>query len=586
MPPSQPWRDIPPANVVREGFGRLSGASGRLPRNATAAEQQKTFLIDKLFIDIHHYHQVPKDRLGRLLHRETLLRGIAASANALWGGDASARSTQMGGTVANLADRATQKAAYIRKLYEFYKGEGAGVFRGQDLLNFLKSPPHAGGGHLANLQRGCRMERIDPAHRAFEVHLEPGKSFTNAEFQCGMNWAFAEWCGCLMQHPLDPEVETVRPNFTIDDIDAASLPPFFLWLENHRICVGRDSETFGMFDFSPAEVTGVLYSPYGQASRAGGGPIKPVQGIHWLMASSDGVVVEMPLDNPKSGMRLFDTMHLPGKGHDEKQSAAYVWTQCGTLLAGEHAAGELHHSSFVAGDAVRCAGMIRVSGGKVDMISSNSGHYRPSEGNLRQLASRLNDRRVFTAFAYARFFRDGALVDEEIPVFLGIGAGAGRFSKPNQVAPALDTLGQLVATAVTRYNASGTQIKAFSFMRSFTKSTESTTAVAYLQNEFPNDIKTAKLNTSEENWWSVPVNVIESLLGVAGSGPFAKIQSDAQKLSPVIGRSNPRFSSGIGRLVPLKNPSTLHSILSEEWPKWKRPQSVGLPVSGSPRSSR
>ena len=78
MPPSQPWRDIPPANVVREGLGRLSGASGRLPRNATAAEQQKTFLIDKLFIDIHHYHQVPKDRLGRLLHRETLLRGIAA----------------------------------------------------------------------------------------------------------------------------------------------------------------------------------------------------------------------------------------------------------------------------------------------------------------------------------------------------------------------------------------------------------------------------------------------------------------------------------------------------------------------------
>ena len=193
---------------------------------------------------------------------------------------------------------------------------------------------------------------------------------------------------------------------------------------------------------------------------------------------------------------------------------------------------------------------------------------------------------MFTAFAYARFFRDGALVDEEIPVFLGIGVGAGRFSKPNQVAPALDSLGQLVATAVTRYNASGTQIRAFSFMRSFTKSTESTTAVAYLQNEFPNDIKIAKLNTSEENWWSVPVNVIESLLGVAGSSSFAKIQSDAQKLSPVIGRSNPRFSSGIGRLVPLKNPSTLHSILSEEWQKWKRPQSVGLPVSGSPRSSR
>lgn len=52
---------------------------------------------------------------------------------------------------------------------------------------------------------------------------------------------------------------------------------------------------------------------------------------------------------------------------------------------------------------------------------------------------------------------------------------------------------------------------------------ESKEAVAYLQNDFPRDIEVAKLNTSEEQWWTVPVNVIESLLGVSGIVPFATI---------------------------------------------------------------
>jgi hypothetical protein len=555
---------------VQAELHRLDGGNRRPPGNA----RQRAALKATLLSQIDAYHRVPKDSFKMLKTRAGMLHSIASAARQLWGGDARARFSEMGPIVATLSDKATQKANYIEKLHAFYDGEGRGVFKGEDLLNFLKSPPHAAGGVLANLQRGCRMERIDPAHRAFEVHLDPRTPFTLSDFQCGMNWAFAQWCGCLMAHPLDPDDQIVRPNFTVNDIDTASLPPFFLWLENHPICVGADDDTFGMFGFKPTEVTGVLYSPYGQAGRAAGGPIKAVEGIHWLLPSSNSVVVEMPLDDPKGGMRLFDTMHLPGKGDEEKQSAAYVWTKCGTLLAGEHAAGELHHSSFVAGDDVRCAGMIRIASGKVEMISSNSGHYRPSEANLRKFASWLNDRQVFSPFAFARFFRGGALVNEDIPAFLGLRAVTGRFAKPNRVTPALDQLGQLVATAVTRYNDSGTRVKAFNFMRNLTKSTESKEAVAYLQNDFPRDIEVAKLNTSEEQWWTVPVKVIESLLGEPGKVPFAKIQSDAQNLSPIIGKSNPRFSTGIGRLVPLKNPSTMYTILSEEWRKWQRPPPV------------
>jgi len=102
------------------------------------------------------------------------------------------------------------------------------------------------------------------------------------------------------------------------------------------------------------------------------------------------------------------------------------------------------------------------------LISSNSGHSKPSEANLRQFASWLNERQVFSPFAFARFFRGGALVNEDIPAFLGLSALTGRLGKPNRVSPALDQLGQLVATAVTRYNKSGTQVKALNFMRNLT----------------------------------------------------------------------------------------------------------------------
>jgi hypothetical protein len=210
------------------------------------------------------------------------------------------------------------------------------------------------------------------------------------------------------------------------------------------------------------------------------------------------------------------------------------------------------------------------------LISSNSGHYKPSESNLRQFASWLNETQVFSPFAFARFFCGGALVNEDIPAFLGLSALTGRLGKPNRVTPALDQLGQIVATAVTRYNKSGTQVKALNFMRNLTKSSESKAAVAYLENDFPRDIEVAKRNTSEEQWWTVPVTVIESLLGLGDpeKNSLAKIQSNAQQLKPLIGKSNPRFSTGIGRLAPLKNPSTMHTILSEEWRKWQRPPTV------------
>ena len=98
------------------------------------------------------------------------------------------------------------------------------------------------------------------------------------------------------------------------------------------------------------------------------------------------------------------------------------------------------------------------------MISSNSGHYQPSEVNLRQFGSWLNDKQVFSPDAFVRFCRNDGFVNEPINAFLGLGCALRPPAKSNHVTPALDQRGRLVATAVTRYNEAGTRVQAFNFM--------------------------------------------------------------------------------------------------------------------------
>jgi hypothetical protein len=570
MSKPQPWRDIPSASKVKSLLGLGAPVQVAAPAGRPGAPP---YSLRRFCDNVADYHRIPKDSLAKMRTRASMLQVIGNMGRELLANNHAIRNSGSGisAALAMVSDRALNKARYVKTIYDFYMGEGSGVFKGADLLNYLRSPPTPGG-TLRHLVPGCRMEMLDPFHRSVELDLNPQHGFTLLEFQSGMGYAFAQWCGILIQHPHgEPGDLTVVPEFTFDSIDSSRLPPFFLWLENHAICSGDDNTAFGgMYAFTPETVTGVLYSPYGSRPHTARNPIAAVHGIHWIMPSSDGIVAEMPLDNPAQGLRPFDTQHLPGKGHEEAQSAAYVWTQCGTLLAGEHATGELHHSSFVGGHAVRCAGMIRVAGGKVDMISSNSGHYRPSEDNLRSFAKWLQSRGVFTPFATARFFRNDAIVEEDILTFLGLTTSSGRMPSDHVKAALLD-LKQRVGRAVERYKQSGTQVKAFSFMRNVTRSRESLDALEYLEKDFPGDIDTAILVTTDSSWWMVPCEVIRSLLQETDAKPFPSLLADSTKVSPVIGRNVRPFSARITRLRPLKNPSTMRTILLEEWRSWKPP---------------
>jgi hypothetical protein len=52
------------------------------------------------------------------------------------------------------------------------------------------------------------------------------------------------------------------------------------------------------------------------------------------------------------------------------------------IYVGDPKAGKFHHSTFMSGKPVLCAGEIRLTAGKITYISNESGHYRPSTHDL------------------------------------------------------------------------------------------------------------------------------------------------------------------------------------------------------------
>lgn len=71
--------------------------------------------------------------------------------------------------------------------------------------------------------------------------------------------------------------------------------------------------------------------------------------------------------------------------------------QDGLLYAGKketESKPRLHHTSFVAGECVQAAGMMVVDNGHLTKLYPHSGHYRPSEDEVRVLLFFLRDHKV------------------------------------------------------------------------------------------------------------------------------------------------------------------------------------------------
>jgi hypothetical protein len=142
-----------------------------------------------------------------------------------------------------------------------------------------------------------------------------------------------------------------------------------------------------------------------------------------------------------------------------------------------------------------------------------------------------------------------------------------RHQVPNPtIVPSLDSLAAIIGEVVAAYEKTlGRYGFASGLLRNTSKQSE--LGLAYLKNDFPNDIRRAKIDLFDEEWWSVPSQVIDALLAKTLARSFTRIVSEANKIH---GTSS-GFSPAIGGLQPLKKGSDMEKILSEQYARWRPP---------------
>jgi hypothetical protein len=81
-----------------------------------------------------------------------------------------------------------------------------------------------------------------------------------------------------------------------------------------------------------------------------------------------------------------------------KGRAIYVLDQHGNLYASlVQQVGRFHHSSFLGGKPVACAGEIEVRDGAFNLINRKSGNYQPEEEQLSRIRSLLEEQGLDTS---------------------------------------------------------------------------------------------------------------------------------------------------------------------------------------------
>ena len=280
------------------------------------------------------------------------------------------------GLVWSLARRADRKAGYLETLEQYYGGSEP-LADPQAMIRYLRSPKPRHD-NLQGMHAGVQMEKLDPLHRAFEFHLRSDGSVVADSI---MGAVFADWLKLFESGQTDV--------------------PFFLWLEEHPVCTGSKDQAIStggrsiqmQTSYYPQEVNSIDYY------RADQGVGQDVS----LLSVRDGLLMGTRVDRlaieREAREEPYDTTSFGGK---ERGSAAFVWSRHGDFFAMPHIHERTRHSSILSGKAVRTAGMIAVSAGKITRINNSSGHYQPGWESLQRLVSELHVQGVF---------RPGAVVE-------------------------------------------------------------------------------------------------------------------------------------------------------------------------------
>ncbi len=253
-----------------------------------------------------------------------------------------------------LARRARRKAAYLQMLGKCY--DNPVLSDPAALLAYLKKPQEVSSDGAIGLYPGVRMEALDPMHRPYEFKMRNGQVEINDGLEpVNITYLFKQWIDTVNQHHA----------------------PFFLWLEASPICLDDSKENI-------AATRSVNYI------RADKGQGVPGFDKLFVVSISPVGMSQAPLGQLGASSTRCDTSTFSAT--DKKGGpgcAAYVHTDDGALFIAEHREGYFHHSSFLSGGAVQCAGMIRIEQGRVKFVSNNSGHYKPPKERLLKFVREL-----------------------------------------------------------------------------------------------------------------------------------------------------------------------------------------------------
>jgi len=263
--------------------------------------------------------------------------------------------------LAALSRRARTKAGYLRALAAHYRSHADSI-NPQAFIDSVFRAPQVKQGKAIGLVPGVRLEGVDPAGRGWEVTWDPGTDDITVANSMGI---YAKrWLTQLRRD--------------------ATTPPLFVWLEAQEVCRTKDEA--------------------GQVNTVKMVGDEELKSTVWTVHVTDGGVVQQG-KFVEDGYRWepFDTQWVTGADSDKGKhhTLAYVWTTHKELFCELHNPRQgrewdsFHHSSFLRGGLVLCAGMIGARQGKIIFINNNSGHYQPSPANLQKLVKHLNKRSAF-----------------------------------------------------------------------------------------------------------------------------------------------------------------------------------------------
>jgi hypothetical protein len=356
----------------------------------TVYKSEKGSALDKLCRDIRHYHTIPKTELKNLDRRRKKLLEIARQTSKLmqragidlqqaaqrtYKRDKQGQLTNEVATtleqsveriLLSIQRRAERKAGYLKVLKEYYSSKES---RDVAVFKRMIGQAHVVDQDLIGLHQGSRLEAIDPMHRDFELPADTWKQDRQGTVtgfdvenslvvkQKSYDWEFAKW------------------------FNTEAHIPFFLYLENTEFCLLTGNGKTAKISYSRLDRNEINVAKQGSNSQVQSCCVY----CGWVYSGAPGGKETSLCDT--RGYAAQNTKGGPGY-------AAFAFSEHEELYLAAHMPGTWHHTSFLSGNPVRCAGMIKIVQGNVQGVNDSSGHYHPRPKHLYNFVKWLHKKSV------------------------------------------------------------------------------------------------------------------------------------------------------------------------------------------------